>query len=266
MTGLKASSGGPVRPAAMDKDALLAALEEAVKAVAGEVAARGPAYPQLWQVQAEQMRRELRRYLLNMPEAGELNAECLHFELAFGPMEGGQRSCDPASRAEPITLQTPAGAVRIRGCIDRVDRVNLAGEPGLLVVDYKSGAIPRSADVEAGRNLQLPIYVAAAEQALGAECLGGAFHRIGGGPKSVTRRYFAGLSVSRGKVKAEEGFDLKRQAVAERIGEFIAAMRAGRFDVLPTHDCPSYCPFRQVCGFAEARADRKRAVEPGGGE
>jgi hypothetical protein len=39
-------------------------------------------------------------------------------------------------------------------------------------------------------------------------------------------------------------------------------MRDGRFDVLPTHDCPGYCPYRQVCHYADARAELKVREDP----
>jgi len=42
------------------------------------------------------------------------------------------------------------------------------------------------------------------------------------------------------------------------VGEFLTAMREGRFDLLPTDDCPGYCPFRQVCQFSPARNELKR--------
>ena len=44
-------------------------------------------------------------------------------------------------------------------------------------------------------------------------------------------------------------------------GRFVAGMAAGRFDVTPTHDCPTHCPFRQICEHSPARARRKGAGE-----
>ena len=34
-------------------------------------------------------------------------------------------------------------------------------------------------------------------------------------------------------------------------------LELGRFDLAPTHDCPSYCPFRQICHYSPVRAELK---------
>jgi hypothetical protein len=47
----------------------------------------------------------------------------------------------------------------------------------------------------------------------------------------------------------------------ERIGVFIQAIRAGRFDLLPSGDCPGYCPFKRICQFSKARAQAKAPAE-----
>jgi hypothetical protein len=39
-----------------------------------------------------------------------------------------------------------------------------------------------------------------------------------------------------------------------KVQEFIEGMRAGRFDLLPTKKCPSWCPYRRICHFSPARA------------
>jgi len=162
---------------------------------------------------------------------------------------------DPASRAEPVTLETPAGEVRIRGKIDRVDRVEFDGEEGLLVVDYKTGRLPSTNDIIEGRNLQLPLYAAAACELLGMQDFGGSFHRIGeGGGKD--RLEFSAIAESR-SVKALGGYHAARRVALERLADFVTAMSDGKFDLLPTHDCPGYCPFRQICHFSPARAEVK---------
>ena len=49
-----------------------------------------------------------------------------YFELAFGQELRDEGPHDPASRDEPVVLATPAGELRVRGRIDRVDRVATA--------------------------------------------------------------------------------------------------------------------------------------------
>ncbi|GAA2530936.1 PD-(D/E)XK nuclease family protein [Pilimelia columellifera] len=80
-------------------------------------------------------------------------------ELAFGWHD-----------AEPVTFTLPDGrTVRFRGSADRVDTDGDA----IVVVDYKSGSatsflkLGESDPTGAGEKLQLPVYAAAARQALG---------------------------------------------------------------------------------------------------
>lgn len=122
-----------------------------------------------------------------------------HFELAFGLGEPGVRlrddderdeeaaigaeyepdhevngdrhdDYDPASRREPLEIQSPdtGEIVRICGVIDRVD-FDASGTRA-LTLDYKLGTPPEQADILRGRSLQLPIYLLAMQQV---------FHKVG---------------------------------------------------------------------------------------
>jgi hypothetical protein len=167
-------------------------------------------------------------------------------------------ACTP--RPDPIELPTDAGRIRVRGKIDRVDRVRFGDRGGLLVVDYKTGRLPAVTDITEGRNVQLVVYAAAAEAILKAECMGGAFHRVG--PSGATsRQFFAAMKLSRGRYSPMEDFPEQRKAVLETIRGFVEGMGRGRFDMAPTHDCPSYCPYRQICQYSPARAQVKGAAE-----
>lgn len=79
-------------------------------------------------------------------------------EAEFGP--GGQ--------LPPLTLQTPAGSVSLRGKIDRVDLLIHRGEKYYCVVDYKSGGDTRLSLplIEEGYALQLPLYMLALQNGL----------------------------------------------------------------------------------------------------
>jgi len=251
-TRLRGERGQGVRLAEIEESRLLAAIEQAVAVVAEPVEARRPPYPVLWRIQRDQMHREIRDYLFAQRARSGLPSEATHFELGFGVSQ--LAGLDPASRAEPIVLPTDAGEIRIRGKIDRVDLVRLEGAEGLFVIDYKTGRLPRRSEIEDGTNLQLPIYVEAAEQALDGASLGGAFHQIGAEGSTL----FAAVKKARdGRYETVDGFTERRRAAVQTVGRFVAAMREGRFDLVPAHKCPGYCPFRQVCQYAEARAEFK---------
>lgn len=249
--------GGPVALSAIPAEHLKEALDQAIDAHAQAVWAQTPPYPALWEIQLDQMRRQLHDYLLAQREEGRLDARSLHYELAFGLANGRPDSCDPASRPEPVELQTPAGPLRLAGKIDRVDRVVADGAEGLFVVDYKTGALPKTEDILQGRSVQLPLYALAAEQLLGGSSLGGAFHRIG--PRTAkTQQWFAALSTRGGTLSVNEQYPQDLQSVLDKAGQFVQGIRQGRFDLLPSHDCPSHCPYRRICHFSEVRSEVKR--------
>ncbi len=258
MRSLAGEAMEPVQLPLVPKEKLDAALAEAIKAEAESVEARRPPYPVLWQIQLDQMRRDLSAYLQAAASPEVLDTTALRFELSFGIELDPDQPHDDRSTPEPVVVATPAGEIRLRGRLDRIDYVSMDDVEGLLIVDYKTGRLPSEKDVLAGRNLQMPLYAAAAETILGDKCVGGAFHRIGGDNKRF-ERFFAGVTTSRGKklYKVDEGYDVKLEAAMETVGHFVRQMARGRFDTLPTHDCPSYCPLRQICQYSPIRAERK---------
>ncbi len=248
MSHLRDEADGSFRLGDVERAHLSEVLDEAVKRRSAAVEGRRPPYPALWKVQREQMRGQIRDYLLDRCER-DAEVAHLHFELGFGLDDVDPELLDPTSRTDPITIHTPAGEVRIRGKIDRVDRVE--GETGgLLVIDYKTGRLPSHSDIAAGRNLQLPVYTEAAEQILGASALGGVFHQV----IDRTERHFSAVRPPRGDKRA---FEQRRLAARAKIAELVAGMGRGRFDAFPTHDCPPYCPYRQICHYSPARVELK---------
>ena len=249
-----ARDGGGVDLRAVSREQCEAALEQAVADQAARVESRRPPYPALWRIQLDQMRRELSGFLDDQ-RAGAPPGACLHFELAFGPDEHSEGGRDPSSTAEPVTIDTPAGPVRLHGRIDRVDRVSLGDLGGLLVVDYKTGALPSEADILAGRNLQLTLYAEAVAGLLGARALGGVFYRVGG--TGVASRFFAAVKPGRNGFSPRDTYDAQREALLALTGELVERARAGRFDLPREESCWSWCPYKLICQFSPARAAAK---------
>lgn len=111
----------------------------------------------------------------------------------------------------------------------------------------------------------MPLYAEAARQLLGCDCLGGVFHRVGRS-KKLQEHYFARMRFIRGRYAEVDDYEDLLSKVLARVGEFLQAMREGRFDVMPTADCPSYCPFRQICHYSPARDEVKRPPKTEGEE
>jgi len=250
MSRLFESAGGPVSPASIDEAELIETLNRAVADLSEPLEAAAP-YPALWRIQRDRMHTQMRNYLLSLKKA-KAPRRCGHFELAFGLEAAPGEAVDPASRPEPIVINTPAGDIRLRGKIDRVDLAD-SGRSG--VIDYKTGALPSARDIAEGRNLQLPLYSCAAGEMLQADAAGGAFHRIGSGKSKKTLEFSADSSDR--SIAKLGGYDAVNDAAMQSVGDFITAMSKGRFDLAPKHACPSYCPFRQICQFSPARAEVK---------
>jgi len=277
MSALREARGGAFRLSDVEPDRLAEALDRAVAVEGAVIESARPAYPAFWRAQRDQMRRALFDYLLC--SRAEWKGKALHFELAFGRGDLPASSTDPASVGEPVTLETPSGPLRLSGKIDRVDSVELgsgtegvspegmqeANDTGgtpmlrgrLFVIDYKTGALPARRDITEGRSVQTVVYGAAARELLGGEAAGGAFHRIGGDGKQLLFAAFRKSRKDNIDYERDEDYEADRDAAIERMGEFVRAMRAGRFDALPTHDCPKWCEFRQICHYSDFRAERK---------
>jgi hypothetical protein len=258
MRSLAGEAGRAVRLADVPPDKLDAELDAAIDAEARFIESRRPPYPVLWQIQLGQMRRDLRSYLQAAAAPNALATRAMRFELSFGTEIDPDQPHDEASTPDPVAIITPAGEIRLRGRLDRVDSVAFGEVAGLLIVDYKTGRLPVEKDVIEGRNLQMPLYAAAAEAILGQKCVGGAFHKIGQGAGRF-ERFFAAVTTARGSepYKVDEAYQDKLDAAMATVGQFVQRMAQGRFDALPTHDCPAYCPLRQICQYSPVRAERK---------
>jgi ATP-dependent helicase/DNAse subunit B len=132
--------------------------------------------------------------------------------------------------------------LRVRGAIDRVD---IVGDT-IVVIDYKTGSteIPASEMVE-GRNVQMMLYVLAAQQVVDGKPIGGAFWH-------VTRSTLSGV------VKAA---DPQIEQARVNLHERIKQGRQGIFVNVPSKSgslhCANYCEYSQLC-----RVDRTSRQKP----
>ena len=90
-------------------------------------------------------------------------------EASIGPVNLGNCATVPNSK------KTHGIPVRLVGSIDRLDRTT----EGSFLIDYKTGAKDDRKRVYEGWGFQLPLYVKAAQDALGAKIKGAAFYYIG---------------------------------------------------------------------------------------
>ena len=134
----------------------------------------------------------------------------------------------------PLVIDGPAGALRVRGKIDRMDR---AGDR-VIVIDYKTGSAPHPVrDLVAGRDFQMMIYLLAALDLLrdsGLEVAGGLFWHI------RNRKTSGAVDVS----------DSALAEAYERLHANVIAARGGNFPVAPNQGrCVPYCEYGALCRF-----------------
>lgn len=187
------------------------------------------------------------------------------FELAFGRASQGS---DPDSKSEYLVLPrsgTTNEAALIQGQIDRVD-VSADGRYA-VAYDYKLSQGARIRDMEAGRQIQIPIYLAALEQLFlpRAELAGGGYYRLRGRGarlnQGIYRKMFESctdVTTHHAKVDDRE-WQRVRATVAARVWQFIDAMRRGDFRVKPSlgkHTC-KFCDYSAVCRYDTYRISRK---------
>src|SRR6185369_15582607 len=145
----------------------------------------------------------------------------------------------------------------VQGQIDRVD-LNREGRVA-VAYDYKLSQGARLEDIEAGRQIQIPIYLAALEQLFlpGFALAGGGYYRLRGSGSRLNqglyRQAFADCtSVTINKTKLDDiEWQRIRKVVRKKVWEFIDGMRKGDFRVRPSlgKETCKFCDYAPVCRY-----------------
>lgn len=172
--------------------------------------------------------REFRRY---RDEQGA-SARPLHFEWNFGLDSDYPQA---AASAPPLDLGEQDNLVRLRGKIDRIDRVGA----GFRVIDYKTGHAPSSNEVTKDlRAVQLPLYAMAVERHLLDDSADGCDF----GYWTLGRRGYVPVSL-----KDETWPEFRERVIAEVV-RLVSLIRAGKFPIEPKRDdCTRFCDYRSTC-------------------
>ncbi len=180
-----------------------------------------------WDWERNEMHRRVRAACARLLQAGDDWNEftLVRVEQGFGGAHG----------LPPLQVQTARGPVLVRGRIDRMDQ---RPDGALAVIDYKSSSTPRSArETIDGNDLQLPIYIMAAEQVLPIDT-----------GQHVERAAFVHLgSGKRGGELREDQLRAALDTARTRIAETVASIHSADFRVRPRETCPDYCEFVVIC-------------------
>jgi ATP-dependent helicase/DNAse subunit B len=227
----------PLKDTPQERERLLAIGDAALDAL---VHGSPPRFTLLWEREGREFRLLLLAWLTREAAQSDRGTPA-HFEVGFGMPHS-----DPSepSRAAPIEIDLGEGRLlRVKGKIDRIDR---RPDGSLVLRDYKTGRAPRDDGrfFNAGKQLQMPFYVLAAESLFPGNPVSEAFlDYVDGG-----RRVSLDLERVRG-----EGFRSLLVGIA-------SAMSAGVFAQDPT--ACEWCDYTAVCGprgLLHARRQMKRS-------
>lgn len=141
-----------------------------------------------------------------------------------------------------LPLDQPIGAIRVRGIIDRIDKI----DNKLVVMDYKSGSTEiKPTNIGDGRNYQMLIYLKAAEHIAeeGAQVAGGFFWHLG----DMRGKGFINLNESKMQTIIQRGIrQLTNQVSASREGNFAVEPNKPEYGGM----CVRYCEFNKLCRHA----------------
>jgi ATP-dependent helicase/DNAse subunit B len=226
-----------------------------------------PLNPRIWEID-----REIRKLILDQVLLYELRLQeraarhgvrPAYFELAFGR---ASQAADAASLPEYLKLERHDETALVQGQIDRVDTSE--EERVAVAYDYKLSYGAKLDDIESGRQVQIPIYLAALEQLFlpGFTLAGGGYYRLRGTGgrlnQGLYRSTFADCTyVTSPKTKLDDiEWNRIRSQVSKRVWQFIDGMRAADFKVKPSlgKTTCKFCDFSAVCRYDTYRISRKR--------
>jgi ATP-dependent helicase/DNAse subunit B len=187
------------------------------------------------------------------------------FELAFGR---ASEASDPKSTKRFLTLER-AGSTNETALIQgQIDRVDVNESEGLAIAyDYKLSKGATLDDIKSGRQVQIPIYLAALEQLFlpSFELGGGGYYTLRGKGARLNQGLYRAACADCTNVTSRwtKFDDLEwvriRRDVAAKVWQFIDGMRSGRFRVKPSlgrHTC-KFCDYSAVCRYDAYRINRK---------
>jgi len=189
-----------------------------------------------------------------------------YFELAFGRTS---EASDPNSTRQYLKLERAEATADVALIQGQIDRVDVNQDEGLAIAyDYKLSKGASLDDLKSGRQLQIPIYLAALEQLFlpSFDLGGGGYYTLRGkGARLNQGLYRTAFADCTNVTYSKATFDdlewqRIRRDVAGRVWEFIDGMRGGHFRVKPSlgkHTC-KFCDYSAVCRYDAYRISRKK--------
>jgi hypothetical protein len=163
-----------------------------------------------------------------------------HVEYSFGDFGKNDQTS--------LKIEDGGKKIKLRGRVDRIDTD--AEKKFAVVIDYKRSSKFKTANLELGTALQLPLYLLAAQKHLGLVPLGAEIYSIRDHKRSGF--YCEGISQLFGKEFSSRSRlqDEVFQKVLDRalvfVRKFTKEIASSEIPVWP-RDCESFCPYDTVC-------------------
>lgn len=144
--------------------------------------------------------------------------------------------------------------------IGRIDRMDTNGTK-FFITDYKRSSTPAGSDVLKGLDLQLPVYLLAAEKLQGNDSVaGGGYFSLKNAERKASIA-FTDLNASTVKCNdklfadSDNPWEEFKAFSKNLLRKYIEAIYAGDFKVQPAKACSAYCPLKNICriGLLAAR-------------
>ena len=232
-----------------------------------------PLNDRIWKIDCEIRKLILDQVLLHelklQEKTNERGMRPTYFELAFGR---AVTVSDPHSTTDFVRFARERDGAQelalVQGQIDRVD-ISQDGKTA-IAYDYKLSKGARLEDIESGREVQLPIYLAALEQLFlpSFELAGGGYYTLRAKGSRLNQGLYRAMladctSISPQAHKSrltDEEWQRIRNQVAQHIWDFIDGMRGGHFRVKPAlgKTTCKFCDYSAVCRYDAYRISRKK--------
>ena len=202
---------------------------------------KGMASNVIWQSEVQRMKNLLLQWLqyeYNEQRQWEEFVPCA-VELSFKRTEG---------TALPLELND-GSSVLIEGRIDRID----SDGSRLFITDYKRSSAPAGSDLPAGLDLQLPVYLLAADRMQPQKRVAGggymvlkqakrqssiAFEKLGSASFKVNNKLFA---------DTENPWESFAAFSKNLLAGYVNDIYHGDFSVRPQKKCSEFCPLKNIC-------------------
>lgn len=235
----------------------------------------------LWSLYQEEILEKLNRILTyEYEEAAKQGFQMLptYLEASFGRLKDTYREIDSLNLEEPVILRRSVSdqdddeiTVKFKGKIDRID-FSRDGRY-VIIYDYKFGSRDGFTDMEAGIDLQLPIYIRAAQLLCGEEkeVLGAGYFALlkcdrKSGIWRDSRQDLIPVTPRSKSCLDEESWQEILTQVDQYVIDYVQRIRQGDFRVNPAK-CPDYCKFKKICRYDQTRIrlkDMQNTLREGG--